>query len=993
MTMTASVTISVFGDWTLASGMVWTVATNGVISFAGRGITQHITSNGFSINQIYGSNCGLAGTIVPVDNLLCSFGFNLNSGTWDFTVNNVNSTFQSWNFNNTASTSLHVKLGSGTHTINGAVAALVSNLASGVIVGGTSTMVISDTSSTAKTFAGGGNTFNNLSITGGGTGAVTISGSNTFNTVTIGSPKSVVMTASTTTTVQNLVAWGSSGNLVTFTSSTPGTAWNIVGNTVVYIWCDWLSLTDSHASGTTAFYAGADSTSVSGNTGWTFANWTMSGSPTSTTVGTSGIMAGSMVGTPTATSVGTQGIMAGSMVGTPTATSVGTQGIMAGSMTGAPAAVSTLTGIINQYLALAMATETDTSMAIFPSHVRALLLALEHDKALTITPGSAPVPPLPPVSLVVKREYPPTRLSINITSPSGARARWSSNEVDPLNSHQALTFSSTMPGGFENADMTLNRNPRRSFPDLEEFETLTIRLPGGSVVWEGRLESLPDVSGDQMAIQPGAVGWQSALTDDNAVQELFIDSMLSNWEGSPAARKIQIQQGPNGGYGPMDINDASTVNDPDGTPSLTCQISDGFDRAQVVEGWYDSHGISIGRLLYVWEDTDVNLIGDQAAYGSIYTWSAYLSDTTTPGGPGTDADSSGNLNVSNLVLDGSGEVVCQPGNPDRVFAVVQLWALSAGGNSGVNYPVYWPLLQVIGNHGLPTYPSADSFTITRVRSPTETDSYGTFTFQGLLGSDVLEYAINKYSTLNTNWRGGNSITPSSFVIPQLIFPDSGSLSDVIKAVTAFELQDWAVWEDKTFWWYPRGNNWRPVKNWRGQIGPCKLQNAGPQVDRLWNGVIVQFTDITGIIRTAGPPGSNCSYIDASLADSDPQNPINEAGLRRWAILQASAVPLPQTAIRLGQIFLQEQALLNSSGSAELQGFCEDDAGVIWPACCVRAGDNISFTDAADSSYRRIVSTQYNDDTRVNSIQLDTPPDTIQAILGRLQAVLAPITGT
>jgi len=51
--------------------------------------------------------------------------------------------------------------------------------------------VIADTSATGKTFAGGGKTFYNLSITGGGTGAVTISGANTFTNFTINTPKTV----------------------------------------------------------------------------------------------------------------------------------------------------------------------------------------------------------------------------------------------------------------------------------------------------------------------------------------------------------------------------------------------------------------------------------------------------------------------------------------------------------------------------------------------------------------------------------------------------------------------------------------------------------------------------------------------------------------------------------------------------------------------------------------------------------------------------------
>lgn len=53
-------------------------------------------------------------------------------------------------------------------------------------------ITISDTGASAKTFAGGGLTYNNLIIAGGGSGAVSITGANTFKDFSVGYPKQVI---------------------------------------------------------------------------------------------------------------------------------------------------------------------------------------------------------------------------------------------------------------------------------------------------------------------------------------------------------------------------------------------------------------------------------------------------------------------------------------------------------------------------------------------------------------------------------------------------------------------------------------------------------------------------------------------------------------------------------------------------------------------------------------------------------------------------------
>jgi hypothetical protein len=228
-----------------------------------------------------------------------------------------------------------------------------------------------------------------------------------------------------------------------------------------------------------------------------------------------------------------------------------------------------------------------------------------------------------------------------------------------------------------------------------------------------------------------------------------------------------------------------------------------------------------------------------------------------------------------------------------------------------------------------------------------------------------------------------TITPSTFVVPHCAFTDPTTASEMIKDVAKYELQDWAVWNGSkgpTFYFYPRGS---VGKRWRARVGPTQLSETGPQIDRLWNGVIVQFTDVAGITWTVGPPDSGAKTTDTRLRDYSSSNPCNAvAGLKRYAMIQMGT-SVWDIAVVVGQVFLTYQKLLDTSGQATLTGHVLDDKGVLWPAWMVRAGDYISFIDAHDTSLRRIVKTDYSADTYTNSISLDTPPDGLQELLDRL----------
>lgn len=262
-TLARGTNLTSYGSMTLVAGVAF-AGTATAWTFAGRA-TQTITSAGKSFSTTVISAPGGSYTLVDAFTAT-NAALTVSAGT--FNDGNQNVTAATINLNGISGVPRAVVGGSGTWTCTstGVVWSVISTLLTF-----TAPALISLTNATAAAFSftGGGVAYNAVSITGGGTGVFTIVGSSSFTTLTINAPKSVVFTAGTTQVVTSFVATGSTGNVITLTSSVGGTAWTISSASGT-VSCDWLSLKDSTATGGAGFYAGHNSTNVSGNTGWNF---------------------------------------------------------------------------------------------------------------------------------------------------------------------------------------------------------------------------------------------------------------------------------------------------------------------------------------------------------------------------------------------------------------------------------------------------------------------------------------------------------------------------------------------------------------------------------------------------------------------------------------------------------------------------------------------------------------------------------------------------
>lgn len=224
-TFTLGANLSMYGSLTLVAAMTLT-RTGGSLFFKNT-TSQTITTNGKAIPIAVDLQMN-GGTLTFQDDVvLTGTG---GPGQWlheqgTVTMNNFNLTCSG--FYCSGSSTRAFNMGSGTLTITGSDNDGFFDMSSTsglTLNAGTSTIKATDSSSTLKTFKGGGSTFYNLWVATGSTGLFTITGANTFNNLRADAGRTIQFPSVTTQTVASVTFIGTAGNEITLKSSGVGGA-------------------------------------------------------------------------------------------------------------------------------------------------------------------------------------------------------------------------------------------------------------------------------------------------------------------------------------------------------------------------------------------------------------------------------------------------------------------------------------------------------------------------------------------------------------------------------------------------------------------------------------------------------------------------------------------------------------------------------------------------------------------------------------------------
>ena len=543
------------------------------------------------------------------------------------------------------------------------------------------------------------------------------------------------------------------------------------------------------------------------------------------------------------------------------------------------------------------------------------------------------------------REKPPLRLAHDIELPNGRHVRWGEDEANPANVPSGYSHASVIPGGYDTAQATLPRKPGLDYGDTQGYATWKTYGAGGEVVSETRLERAPRASGEQVSVSPEGIGWKAHLEDNKTAQMIFVDRDLGRWGDASRARQVRL-------YGITHRHEGFSTA-PDSTlPSLQTAFDGPLDGGYTkrAEAWFDAGaGNRVATIYWDWNEA----AGSVVLADALWNWMIGMADADDPTTVGGD-ENTGDLRTQGRTGYYS------PATARRYAFLWLVYNSTPALDDGKRYIIDWRNVAVYGDHDLPRYGPDPG---------------------GLLASDIVPYALSRWAPLLNYGTGANgTISPSSFVIPHISFPEPTTVLDMVTQSIRFGLPDWAVWDDRTFYLHPRGARGR---KWMLRVGPGQLQETGQAMDRVWNGILVRYQDVDGTTKVVGPPGSGVDVEDAVLQVTDPLNPANLAGIPRIDMLDMGKVSVPGAAIEVGRIFLEQANQLDRSGQAVVVGYAMDDRGILRPASQIKAGDTAPFVDASDSSERRIVRVQYDHPTRTASLDLDAPPEAMDALLERL----------
>lgn len=515
---------------------------------------------------------------------------------------------------------------------------------------------------------------------------------------------------------------------------------------------------------------------------------------------------------------------------------------------------------------------------------------------------------------------------------------------------KGLRFRSTIPGGFASCEMQINR-PLNLDPDEVQMFGDVIIYDGrhGGTVWQGRLEDTGRAAGPDGETWTLRATGPSAHARDRYAPLVYIESGWTSWEESASIydrgggdTREQLDRGGSG-------NPALHLQFPDGYSTLAT-FGHGREYRMLAE-----LGLKLARIDYTWDagltSADYNLalsVGDSVAYA------IYRQDNLNTAGGG----SNGKVVVTHFF---NGDDKCRIELLAAVNVTVgvdTIWA------SVMNLAVMAMLYDATGAE--------------------ITTGYGNnYYTANQIVSDLLGRLLTKYDGANA------AVAANSYQITQLSYPDAVTSDDVLADLMRLEPSYyWAAWEESptvagkyAFEWaaWPVSGG-APVIRYEARASDGLDSPASGQ--DIYNAVTVRWRDSIGKTRR--------TRRTATVAELD------DAGLTKEALIDlGDEVGSSANAIQAGDQYLAEHKYAPNAGRLTVQRPIPDytQARMVQP-WEIRPGGHIRVLDVKpriDSlnpverdgvTIFRVTAVEYNAANNTATLELDSPPRTIEGLLRR-----------
>jgi hypothetical protein len=559
--------------------------------------------------------------------------------------------------------------------------------------------------------------------------------------------------------------------------------------------------------------------------------------------------------------------------------------------------------------------------------------------------GSTPDPTAATTAVGVY-QFVPRRLPITV------RVKTSRSDDDITDQLSALSWRSSIPGGYASASFTLNR-PLDVTPDDVEYYATVYIYDGrhGGTLFEGRLEDPGRGVAEQGEVYNITAVGPSAHAKDRTFPVIYVDQSLERWHRSrystPSGAKVDIG---------VDLPNTASSGD-EGTPCILISADEG---TPISTSWA---GDAIYRSIYYAGQTIARIRADYICGGS-----------------------SSNYQVA--IFGRSGDTTAD-------FSHKANWVTSSA-----------TLADNLGS-GIPTTDSMVSFRAERDVSSTTADAMawaafynvsircavknadGTDNFSltgyGVNNIDPVEVVADLLGRVLNRYDGANAVLIGSGVdITQLAYPDGTTASDIFDDIAVFDPGFyWAAWETNPntglnrFEYVP----WPSTVRYEADTIDG-FDSPGSATD-LYNAVDVRWRDASGRIRHT---------VRTQTVDQ-----LTDAGLTRTSYIDISdEMGSLINAQYIGDNFLAEHQYPENAGTLTVaRPILDNDSGRMvqpWellPGGLIRVRGVSPRVDALNPAGRdgitifRVISVEFNADTASASLELDSYNRTIARQLAGL----------
>lgn len=526
----------------------------------------------------------------------------------------------------------------------------------------------------------------------------------------------------------------------------------------------------------------------------------------------------------------------------------------------------------------------------------------------------------------------------------GGSVRFGPDERDHGRIPSRIEFDTQIPGGFGDGKLVVPRPKIVTAWDNQRFAPVRIYGPGNQTAYEGRVKAIPRVGANEIEID--LEGWVAHL-DDDVFREVFVDPDLKAWREAASVRKLALVAL---GYRNWDASvEADTTT---GLPALVLRFDLDGTKA-ICEPLYDAGtGLAI-RTMY-WDYTLQNAGG--AADWDIFA--VMRTDDTLATGESVGDYGGTTSGRAEYVTNSVGR---------------RVWAIQFGFNIVTDSPQDRRMtirkLVMYGDHGL------------TIRG----DAPG-----GLYNPDMIAYALRKAAPLIGFTEGPDgSIEPASFINRNAVFTDVDNTArktiEVLNAYGGDGLvpNDWGIYE--------RGPDGRPEFFWKtpGTYEPTwRLQKAvnvvpsdeGPD-NTLYNRAIVTYQDAARQEHTIFPED------DERLVITDPDHPVNAAGIPARTLQVAAGLTYPEGAIRIAQLKLDEENRDERRGALSVTGRVRTAEGAEHRPWRIRAGGDSGIEEDVDIPNTGILTTKYvhTENERKLDGAVGAVPHRLEVLLAQLRS--------